>query len=149
LKWDIIIVGVDVLSAEVATLLDDQQPDILCLGAVLPGGLTRIRYLCKRLRRQFPKLRIIIGMWGPDADSERLEQNLLAAGADHVETSLLGLVRHLEAWRPAMEQGNHHSETAGDANGHAQRHADCENVGVAGADPAATTAAQSQGVNAM
>src|SRR5205807_9057396 len=43
LKWDIAIVGVDVLSAEVATLLDDQQPDILCLGAVLPGGLTRIR----------------------------------------------------------------------------------------------------------
>ena len=119
LKWDVAIVGVDVLSAEVATLLDDQRPDILCLGVVLPGGLTRIRYLCKRLRKQFPELRIVVGIWGTGADSDRLEQMLLSAGADHVETTLLGLVRHLDAWRPAMEQGNHRPEAPVAAGTHA------------------------------
>jgi predicted PurR-regulated permease PerM len=66
-----------------------ENPDVVCVAALPPGGLTQTRYLCKRLRASFPHQKIVVIRWGlPDNARERREE-LLAAGADLVVTTLL------------------------------------------------------------
>jgi hypothetical protein len=77
------------LTAEVVAWVDLHRPALLCIGAVAPGGLSQARHLCKRLRSQCPDLKIVVGRWGLHDEKDADRQHLLAAGADHVETTVL------------------------------------------------------------
>ena len=83
------------LVAEVLAWVDLHRPALLCIGAVAPGGLSQARHLCKRLRSQYPELKIVVGRWGLHDEQEADRQHLLAAGADHVETTVLDTQRRL------------------------------------------------------
>jgi predicted PurR-regulated permease PerM len=83
------------LVAEVLARVDLHRPGLLCIGAVGPGGLSQARHLCKRLRSQWPGLKIVVGRWGLHDEKDADRQLLLAAGADHVETTVLDTVRTL------------------------------------------------------
>jgi predicted PurR-regulated permease PerM len=83
------------LTAEVVAWVDLHRPALLCIGAVAPGGLSQARHLCKRLRSQCPELKIVVGRWGLHDEKDADRQHLLAAGADHVETTLLDMQRTL------------------------------------------------------
>jgi predicted PurR-regulated permease PerM len=83
------------LVAEVLAWVDLHRPALLCIGAVAPGGLSQARHLCKRLRSQCPELKIVVGRWGLHDEKDADCQQLLAAGADHVETTVLDTQRTL------------------------------------------------------
>jgi hypothetical protein len=83
------------LVAEVLAWVDLHRPALLCIGAVAPGGLSQARHLCKRLRSQYPELDIVVGRWGLHHEQDADRQHLLAAGADHVETTVLDTQRRL------------------------------------------------------
>ena len=83
------------LVAEVLAWVDLHRPALLCIGAVAPGGLSQARHLCKRLRSQCPELKIVVGRWGLHDEKDADRQQLLAAGADHVETTVLDTQRTL------------------------------------------------------
>jgi len=83
------------LVAEVLAWVDLHRPALLCIGAVAPGGLSQARHLCKRLRSQCPELKIVVGRWGLHDDKDADRQHVLAAGADHVETTVLDTQRTL------------------------------------------------------
>ena len=83
------------LVAEVLAWVALHRPALLCIGAVAPGGLSQARHLCKRLRSQCPELKIVVGRWGLHDEKDADRQHLLAAGADHVETTVLDTQRTL------------------------------------------------------
>jgi predicted PurR-regulated permease PerM len=83
------------LVAEVVAWVDLHRPALLCIGSVAPGGLSQARHLCKRLRAQCPELKIVVGRWGLHDEMDTDRQHLLAAGADHVETTVLDTQRAL------------------------------------------------------
>ena len=87
--------------AEVLTGIDRHRPALLCVGAVAPGGLSQARHLCKRLRSQCPGLTIVVGRWGLHDERDADREHLLAAGADHVETTVLDTLRTLILMGPA------------------------------------------------
>ena len=101
-RWQMEIVGCDCFSSELIELVEEKQPQALCIASMPPGGLTRARYLCKRLRGRFPQLRIVVGRWGIMRDQEENRQQILKAGADHVHLTLLETRNHLNAWTPAL-----------------------------------------------
>lgn len=88
------------LTAEVVAWVEEHRAGLLCIGTVAPGGLSQARLLCKRLRSQYPALKIVVGRYGlhDEMDADRL--HLLAAGADHVETSVQDTQRTLVQLRP-------------------------------------------------
>jgi hypothetical protein len=57
--------------------------------------LSQARHLCKRLRSQCPELKIVVGRWGLHDERDTDRELLLAAGADHVETTVLDTQRAL------------------------------------------------------
>jgi hypothetical protein len=77
-----------VLAAEVVSQVQEEGAALVCVGALPPGGLAQARYLCKRLRTQFPDLKIVVGRWGQTENVERVGERLRAAGADFVGFSL-------------------------------------------------------------
>src|SRR6185295_14914255 len=94
-RYRIDVSGTGMLTAEVVAWVDMHGPGLLCIGTVAPGGLSQARHVCKRLRSQFPELKIVVGRWGLHDEKNADRQHLLAAGAGHVETTVLDTQRTL------------------------------------------------------
>jgi predicted PurR-regulated permease PerM len=83
------VISATTFTGEVVSRVQKERPAVVCIGALPPGGLAQTRYLCMRLRAQFPKLKVIVGRWGVSENSERVREKLLSAGADQVVTTLI------------------------------------------------------------
>jgi predicted PurR-regulated permease PerM len=94
-RYRIEVIGPAMLTAEVVAWVDQRRPPLLCIGAVAPGGLSQARHLCKRLRLEDPELTIVVGRFGLHDERDADRQHLLAAGADHVELTVLDTQRTL------------------------------------------------------
>jgi predicted PurR-regulated permease PerM len=101
-KWELELPTPAALAAEVLALVAKTKPGIVCIGSLPPRGLAQARYLCKRLRAQFPELKILVGRWGLKTHLQENREHLLAAGADHVATTLLETRDHLKTWLPVL-----------------------------------------------
>lgn len=82
------VVSTRALPAEVEARVAREQPALVFIAVVPPGGLEQARYLCRRLRKRFPDTRIIVGYWGRARNFDRLLVRLRTAGASYVTTSL-------------------------------------------------------------
>jgi hypothetical protein len=77
------------LAVDVLSRVREERPAVVCVATLPPAALTRTRHLCKRLRAQSPALKILVGRWGQDEESEKTDDRLRSAGVDSVTTSLL------------------------------------------------------------
>jgi predicted PurR-regulated permease PerM len=100
------------LMAEVVGRVRKEGPALVCIAAVPPGGLAQALYLTKRLRRQFPALKILLGLWGQEDMPARVVERLQRAGADQVamtlqesRNQLVPLVQTAAAAAPAPAAG--------------------------------------------
>lgn len=103
-KWNLEVAGHEVLSSEVALKATESKVRAICLGSIPPGGTARCRYLCKRLRAQFPEVKILVGIWAPEPVPEDKIKLLQDAGADWVGSSLLEARDQLQVWLPIWTQ---------------------------------------------
>ena len=53
------------LTSDIVADVAATRPALLCLGAVVPGGVPHLRYLCKQLRARCPSLSLVVGAGGP------------------------------------------------------------------------------------
>lgn len=83
------ILPTTLLASEVLSALAANRPDAVCISSVGFQGGQQTRYLCKRIRQNFPEIEIIVGRWGQTGGLDKLAQNLKARGADQVVTSLV------------------------------------------------------------
>ena len=82
------VVSTRTLPAETEARIAAENPAVVFIAVLPPGGLVQARYLCRRLRRRFKDLKIVVGYWGRSRDFDRLLVRLRAAGASYVTTSL-------------------------------------------------------------
>jgi predicted PurR-regulated permease PerM len=101
------------LTFDVVARVAQTRPALLCLGAVVPGGVPHLRYLCKQLRAHFPALPIVVGCWGVTETVAETVALLRADGLDHVGTTVQATRDHvmhvsqLVASRPSLTpEGN-------------------------------------------
>jgi predicted PurR-regulated permease PerM len=79
---------------------EDGAPTAVLVAAVGPGGLTEARYLCRRLRDQYPGAKIVVGRFGRGTDPRKARTLLLSAGADRVTANLREARDHLARLAP-------------------------------------------------
>ncbi len=97
-------------TGELLAKVAEKHPALVCVGAIPSKGLAHTRYVCKRLRSQFPDLKILVGCWGTgDANPERTRSRLQAAGADQVSFSLAETRAQLI---PLVQVESHRQEAA-------------------------------------
>ena len=77
------------LPADVEARIERENPALVFIAILPPGGFLQARYLCKRLRKRFTNLPIVVGYWGPVRHYDKVLVRLRSAGASYVTTSLL------------------------------------------------------------
>jgi hypothetical protein len=76
------------LISDVVAHVTQTRPALVCLGAVVPGGVPHLRYLCKQLRAHFPSLPLVVGCWGAPEPVAETVVLLRAEGLDYVGTTV-------------------------------------------------------------
>lgn len=78
------VLAVKMLASEMLSAIEAAAPDVVVISTLGPKGSRQARYLCKRLRHDFPKLRLIVARWGYRGDRQKLTSRLRAQGADQL-----------------------------------------------------------------
>jgi hypothetical protein len=90
------------LTTELLERVGLERPALVCLAATAPSGMAHTRYLCKRLRGQFPDIKILVCRFGTLAHRQTKPQRLVEAGADSVSTTLLETRQTLASFLPVL-----------------------------------------------
>jgi predicted PurR-regulated permease PerM len=69
------------------------ENDVVCISALPPFAFGPARRLNAQLRRRFPKIRIVIGIWGFSGDANRAIQSFEPGPPDRLVTSLAEAVQ--------------------------------------------------------
>lgn len=101
------------LPADVEARIESRKVTLLFVAVIPPGGLPQCRYLCRRMRRRFPDLPIIVGYLGKARHFDKLLIKLRAAGASYVSTSIAQTRGQVLAMLPAATAENAAAGTAG------------------------------------
>ena len=88
------------LPSEIEERVAAEKPAVLFIAIVPPGGLTQARYLCRRMRRKFPTLPIVVGYVGKARDFDTLLARFRTAGVRYVATSLMQTRSYIESILP-------------------------------------------------
>ncbi|MFN8601833.1 MAG: AI-2E family transporter [Candidatus Binatia bacterium] len=83
-------------SLELLATVENAAPDVVCIAALPPRGAVAARYLCRRLRRQFPALTIVV--LAPDG----LEESGTGTGSALANAGANAVVEGIRAAREAL-----------------------------------------------
>jgi hypothetical protein len=117
-NWQFEVAPAGILTSELIDRIDKFNPAILVIASIPPGGLTHARYLCKRIRRRFPELKMVIGRWAdPAAETTALSEELRSSGADEITWTLSATGAHLNGWRTVFANGQAADQEQGGKTG--------------------------------
>jgi hypothetical protein len=85
------------LSEDIVSQIARERPALVLIAVMPPGGLTQAAFLCRRLRRDFPELVIVVAYLRPPKDFDRLLLRMRKAGASYLTTSLAQTASRVEA----------------------------------------------------
>jgi predicted PurR-regulated permease PerM len=70
--------------------------DIVCISALPPYAFAPARAMCRQLRERFPKLKVVICVWGFSGDTRKAMARFERTQPDRLSTSLAEVVEHVE-----------------------------------------------------
>jgi len=82
--------------AELLALIEKRQDDVICISALPPYAFPPARTICKLIRERFPKLKLVIGVWGFSGDLEKAKARFERTRPDRLLTSLAQAVEQIQ-----------------------------------------------------
>ena len=76
------------VTGELIEAVEREAAEAVCVSVVPPSTIVQARYVCSKLRARYPKVHIIVGLWGATDDLVETVQRLRSSGADEVVTTL-------------------------------------------------------------
>ncbi|WP_020471310.1 AI-2E family transporter [Zavarzinella formosa] len=95
------VLGSRILPVEVEQQIAESGATAVVISVLPPGGVPQVIYLCRRLRKRFPEVRIIVAYFGKPQRFDHLLVKLRTAGATYVTTSLIQTRDTLKSIVPA------------------------------------------------
>ncbi len=87
------------LSDEILLRLAEETDTVLCVSALPPFAFADTRALCQRMRHRLPHNRIIVGLWDPALETERIRERLTTCRPDRVVTNLAEALAAIREWQ--------------------------------------------------
>lgn len=84
--------------------VEEQRPDMLLISALPPFAVIHARSICRKARRRFPKMKIVLGLWGANDETEQSKSRTGLECFDSVITKLNQAETELGFKPEAMEQ---------------------------------------------
>jgi predicted PurR-regulated permease PerM len=89
---------------ESLTLIEAGPGDVICISALPPYAFAPARTMCKQIRERFPKVRVMVCVWGFGGDAEKAKARFERTQPDRLSTSLAQAVDHVrDLLHPATE----------------------------------------------
>jgi predicted PurR-regulated permease PerM len=86
------------------SLIEAGRGDVVCVSSLPPYAFTPARAMCKQVRERFPKLKVVVCIWGFSGDAEKAKARFERAQPDRLSTSLAEAVEHIQGLvRPKTE----------------------------------------------
>ena len=89
----------DALASECLEKAGEPKIEVACVTTIVPDGCLQARYLCKRLREQFPRLGIVAAIAVPGALPE-IRKREFSASASEIAASLSEAVKQVQSLVP-------------------------------------------------
>jgi predicted PurR-regulated permease PerM len=89
---------------EVLAMIEAGRGDVVCISALPPYAFAPARAMCKQLRERYPKLKVVVCVWGFSGDAQKAITRFERTQPDRLSTSLVQAVEHVqELVRPQPE----------------------------------------------
>ena len=92
------------VAGELIELVEKADVDVVCISVVVPSTIIHARYLCTKMRAGFPRVKIVIGLWGATENITEAAKRLRDSGADEVVTTLADAVVQLAKLAPVFDE---------------------------------------------
>lgn len=96
-RIDLVSLPAGVMVSDILKNIEEKSPKLLVILPIPPGGMTHIRYICKKVKAHFPKLRIIVGRLGiyeEDRDDDR--KKLAEINIKHIQFDIESVITEIE-----------------------------------------------------
>ena len=77
-------------------LIEAGRNDVVCIAALPPYAFAPARAMCKQIRERFPKLKVVVCVWGFSGDKEKAKARFERTQPDRLSTSLAEAVEHVQ-----------------------------------------------------
>jgi hypothetical protein len=74
----------------------ERPDDVVCICALPPYAFPPARTMCKLIRERFPKLKLVVGVWGFSGDTQKAEARFERTQPDRLVTSLAQAVEQIQ-----------------------------------------------------
>jgi hypothetical protein len=81
--------------AEVLALIERRQDDVVCISALPPYAFQPARTMCKLIRERYPKLKLVVGVWGFGGDLEKARARFERTPPDRLLTRLAQAIEQI------------------------------------------------------
>ncbi len=88
------------IANDLLSLLETTEVDVACISVAAPSTVIHARYLCLKLRAQFPRVKIVIGLWGATEGTTESAKRLRDSGANEVVFTLAAAVVQIAKLAP-------------------------------------------------
>ena len=76
--------------------IEARQNDVVCISALPPYAFAPARAMCRQIRERFPKLKIVVCVWGFSGDTQKATARFERTPPDRLSTSLAEAVEHVQ-----------------------------------------------------
>jgi hypothetical protein len=70
--------------------------DVVCISALPPYAFAPARAMCKQIREQFPKLKVVVCVWGFSGDAQKAMARFERTQPDRLSSSIAETVGHVQ-----------------------------------------------------
>ena len=85
-------------------MIEAGRSDVVCISALPPYAFAPARAMCQQIRERFPKLKVVVCVWGFSGDTQKAKARFERTQPDRLSTSLAEAVEHVqELIRPKPE----------------------------------------------
>lgn len=97
---------------EMLTMLQPDQEDVICISALPPYAFSPARMLCKQIRGRYPKVKLVVGVWGFKGDTEKAKVRFERTQPDRLLTTLAQAVEEIGTLARRHSSSQRHRQTA-------------------------------------
>ncbi len=76
-------------------LIEPGENDVVCISALPPYAFAPARTMCKQIRERFPKLKIVVCVWGFTGDARKAQARFERTPPDRLSSSLAEALQHV------------------------------------------------------
>jgi lipoate synthase len=69
---------------------------VVCISALPPYAFAPARAMCKKIRERFPRLKVVVGIWGFNGDIQQATARFERTQPDRLATSLAEAVEQIQ-----------------------------------------------------